>query len=116
MTIKPPFGRQGNKTPILQKIIKEIPQHKTFVELFAGSAVLYFNIKNAERSVINDLDKDVYNRLKLLEKAPLDINLYKQDLDTLPRIKHFFTHHSNSIPDRILYEKIKSNLGFLVFL
>ena len=71
---KPPFSRQGNKTPILPDILKLIPPHKVYCELFAGSAVVFFNKKKSEKNILNDLDKEVYGRLKLLQKAPSDIS------------------------------------------
>jgi len=120
--IKPPYCRQGNKLPILPTIIPLIPQHKTYVELFAGSAVLFFNIPKATKNVLNDLDDDVYNRLKLLQKAPLNPDLYEKDLNTLTKITQFYHHHTQKDPtmlyqpkeiaDEILYEKIKACNGF----
>jgi DNA adenine methylase len=120
--IKPPFNRQGNKLPILKNIIPLIPPHNTYVELFAGSAVLFFNIPKAKKNVLNDLDEDVYDRLRLLKKAPLDTSLYRQDLNNLTNITQFYHHQKQDdtdmlyepkeIADEILYHKIKSANGY----
>jgi len=110
--IKPPYCRQGNKLPILDKIIPLIPPHHTYCELFAGSAVLFFNIHKAKKNVLNDLDDDVYNRLKLLQKAPLNKDLYRKDLNRLTAITQFYHHHKDTIPDDILFEKIRACNGF----
>jgi len=121
--IKPPFNRQGNKLPILKNIIPLVPPHTTYVELFAGSAVLFFNLPKAKKNVLNDLDEDVYDRLRLLKKAPLDPSLYKQNLNTLTSITQFYHHHTQDdadilyepkeIADEILYQKIKSSNGYM---
>jgi DNA adenine methylase len=110
--IKPPFCRQGNKTPILKEIIELIPQHKIYCEPFVGSAVVFFNLPKVKLSILNDLDKDVYNRLKLLQKAPLDITKYRHDLNTLEKVKDFYEHHNNTINDLLLYHKISACSGF----
>lgn len=121
--IKPPFNRQGNKLPLLKNIIPLVPSHNTYVELFAGSAVLFFNLPKAKKNVLNDLDEDVYDRLKLLKKAPLDPSLYEKDLNTLTKLTMFYHHHNQDDPDilyepkeiadEILYQKIKSSNGYM---
>jgi DNA adenine methylase len=110
--IKPPFCRLGNKTPILKEIIELIPQYKIYCEPFVGSAVVFFNLPKVKLSILNDLDKDVYNRLKLLQKAPLDITKYRHDLNTLEKVKDFYVHHNNTINDLLLYHKISACSGF----
>jgi DNA adenine methylase len=110
--LKAPFCRQGNKYPLLDEIIPYIPPHMVYVELFAGSGVVLFNKEKAKINVLNDLDKDTIDRFKLLKKAPIDQTLYRQDLNTLPKIKQFYNHHSNSLTDQMLYTKIQACNGF----
>jgi len=110
--IKAPFCRQGNKKPILEEIKKLVPKHKIYCEPFTGSGIVFFNLPKADLSILNDLDKDVYERLKLLKKAPLQLTKYKSDLNTFKKIKDFYNNHTNSIPDLILYYKIKACNGF----
>ena len=86
--IKPPFCRQGNKSPILKNIIELVPPHRIYCEPFVGSGVVFFNLPKADISILNDLDKDVYDRLRLLQKAPLDVTKYENDLNTLEKIKN----------------------------
>ena len=56
--------------PIMNQLLDLIPQHSLYVEVFTGSGALFFN-KNETKSVLNDLDKDVVYRLKLLKKTPI---------------------------------------------
>ena len=110
--VKPPFSRQGNKTPILPDILKLIPPHKTYCELFAGSAVVFFNKKKSEKNILNDLDKEVYDRLKLLQEAPLDLSQYKNNLNNLEDLHSFYIIPPQTIPDKILHSKITSSNGY----
>ena len=110
--IKAPFCRQGNKKSILEDIKKLVPIHKIYCEPFTGSGIVFFNLPKAELSILNDLDKDVYERLKLLQKAPLQLTKYKSDLNTSEKIKDFYNNHNKTIPDLILYHKIKACNGF----
>jgi DNA adenine methylase len=110
--IKPPYCRQGNKQPILNELIDLIPQHLIYCEVFVGSATLFFNKEKADVNILNDLDKDVYYRLKYLQKAPLNKSLYRSDLKTLNSIKFFFNEPPTAIADNILYYKIKACNGF----
>lgn len=110
--MKAPFARQGGKQETLEQIIKLIPPHNTYCELFAGSAILFFNLPKAKFSVLNDLDHDVYERLKLLQKAPL--NSMYASLDTLQELKNFYNLKHTTIADKIIYHRIKANNGFNV--
>jgi DNA adenine methylase len=110
----PPFNRIGNKLPMISDILKLIPPHKTYVEVFAGSASVFFNKEKAKHNIINDLDKDISYRLNLLKKAPDDINKYRKFTD-VKEVKDFyknFNSNNASISDKIIYEFIKSSTGF----
>lgn len=106
-----PYCRQGNKYRLRNQIIPLLPEHKIYVEPFAGGANIFFNKDKADKNILNDLDKDVYDRLIALQKAPLDKNKYI-DLKNLDELKKFYINHSNSVPDQIIYHKIKSCYGF----
>lgn len=110
--IKPPFGRQGNKYRIREKIIPLIPYHKTYIELFAGSAAIFFNKEKAENNVLNDLDNDTIRRLRLIKSAPTNPDLYRSDLDTLNKIKAFYNTKPTNKAEQILREKIITSTGF----
>ena len=61
---------------------------------------------------MNDLDKEVYGRLKLLQKAPSDISQYKNNLNTFENLNTFYNTPPQTIPDKILHSKITSNNGY----
>lgn len=110
--IRPPFNRQGNKYPIRTKIIPLIPPHDTYVELFAGSASIFFNKAKAERNILNDLDKGTASSFRMVMEAPLDIKSYPNP-STIPAVKRFFVRPIGSrIQDRMVHYKIASSYGF----
>jgi len=110
--LKPPFGRIGNKFKLRYKIVKLIPQHKIYVEPFAGSGAIFFNKEKADINVLNDLNKDVIKRFRMVRNAPSDLSTYKQDLNTISKLKKFYTNHSNSKQDKLLMEHIRISNGF----
>jgi len=112
LSIQPPFARQGNKFPIRNKIVPLIPPHKTYVELFAGSAAIFFNKEKAEENVLNDLDKKTANTFRMVKQAPIDPESYPS-LPTLVSAKKYFNRPvGTSIQDRMVHHKIASSTGF----
>jgi len=89
--VHPPYCRIGNKWQILKYIIPLIPDHNIYVELFTGSGAVFFNKSKVDVNVLNDLDPDIIDRLKMLSHASVDLKDYRSGLDTLPKIKHFLT-------------------------
>jgi DNA adenine methylase len=94
--LKPLICRQGNKFLLRDKIIPKLPPHKRYVELFAGSAAIFFNKEKAEESILNDLDKNTYNSLQLMKKAPTDPSKYTMDISTIDKTKQFYAKHINT--------------------
>lgn len=81
--LRPPFCRAGNKYPVKDLILSQIPEHTTYVEPFAGSSAIFFNKPKADRNVLNDLDTKMINNLKLIKNAPKDPAIW----DSLPKLK-----------------------------
>ena len=113
-SLKPPFCRQGNKYMSRRQILKWFPTDiPVYVELFAGSGAIFFNKEDkSRRNILNDLDKNVIDRFRLLKKAPGGDTGWRNDLNTLAKIKRFFSDHGSSIQDKILFEKIRTCNGF----
>jgi DNA adenine methylase len=134
-SLKPPFCRQGNKYMIRREIMAWFPSDlggdghddhdghdghddvSVYVELFAGSAALFFNLEKTRgvKYVLNDLDRDMIGRFRLLKKAPLDGD-YRHDLNTLPKLKKFYSEivegKRASLEDLVLFEKVRTCNGF----
>lgn len=111
--LKPAFRRQGNKYPMRNILIPLIPaEHKRYVELFSGSGAIFWNKPKAEENVLNDLDKDVYNQYMLLKRAPLDSSKYPLHLDTVSKIKTYYSKKPETIAEKLIWYKIKTGNGF----
>src|SRR2546423_11774722 len=62
-----PFPYVGGKTRLAKKIIERFPEHRTYVELFAGGARVLFGKQPSTIEVINDLDNDVSNFFRVCQ-------------------------------------------------
>lgn len=69
MPVHPIISRVGGKSKIAQNIVDMIPEHKIYVEPFVGGGSIFFKKKEAEKNVINDKDKDIYNIYKDVVKV-----------------------------------------------
>jgi DNA adenine methylase len=107
--MKPPFPRIGNKMPIINELLEFIPEHDLYVEVFTGSGALFFN-KPITKSILNDLDEVVTNRLKLLKKVPL-FEWQPNPAKTLEEYRIFFDRPIKTLKDAVLHEMQKTH-GF----
>jgi DNA adenine methylase len=93
--LKSPLRRYGGKGRMVATLLPFIPNHKTYVEVFAGSAALFFEKPVSDIEVVNDLDSGLVNffkvvrdeeklqRLaKLLELTPYSLEQFELYRDT----------------------------------
>jgi DNA adenine methylase len=127
--LKPPFCRQGNKYMIRREIMEWFPVDgvRVYVELFAGSGAIFFNLgrdgsggfggEKKVKYVLNDLDRGVVDRFRLLKKVPLDGD-FRHDLNTLGKLKTFYRDvqakgaGAPTLEDKLIFEKIRTCNGF----
>ena len=64
------FNYFGGKYTHLDFILKRLPETKTYVEVFGGSAVVLLNKKPSPIECYNDLNENVYNFFKVLRTSP----------------------------------------------
>ncbi|KRU29360.1 DNA adenine methylase [Clostridium sporogenes] len=65
--LKPPIPRMGGKSKLRKTIIKMIPEHTCYVELFLGAGWVFFGKEPSKVEVINDIDKDLINLFKMIK-------------------------------------------------
>jgi len=82
---KPLIPYFGGKQRVADEIISKFPEHKTFVEPFAGGASVYWKNTVPDKFVINDLNKDVCTVYKVAKNNPG--NLKKCDLTDMNKEK-----------------------------
>lgn len=86
---KSPLFWLGSKTALIEDIIKIIPEHKIYVEPFAGGATIFFYKNLVELNVLNDIDYNLTNfymqaklngdeLIKYIEAIPYNIDLLKK--------------------------------------
>lgn len=75
------FGSSGGKFHLAKKISPIIPEHKTYVEPYAGGAAVYFYKEPAAKEVLNDMDPGIafaYRFIRDMTPAQFDA-LKKKD-------------------------------------
>ena len=92
-------------------IVPLLPPHTTYIEPFVGTGAIFFNKPKAQKNVLNDLDKDTYRFLKLLQKAPVDISKYPES-KTVEGHKALWNKKPTSVADKIVHELIRTCSGF----
>ena len=66
--VRPPYSSPAGKMRMAKSFLKIIPDHKVYVEPFAGSGAVLFAKPRAETEVLNDLDSEIADALKTLSK------------------------------------------------
>lgn len=105
--IRPPFPYYGAKGRLAGQIVDLMPQHRIYVEPFAGSAAVLFAKPAAPVEVINDLDRNVITFFRVLRDVPDALvralrftpyardefaaaDLSEEDITDLERARRFF--------------------------
>lgn len=58
----------GSKWNIAPQLVELIPEHHSYVEPFFGSGAVLFNKPASDIETINDLDSDVVNLFRCIQK------------------------------------------------
>lgn len=99
--LKPLFGRMGSKYTMIDEITSQIPPHTIYVEPFVGGGSIFWNKTPAEKSVINDLDKELIDGYRAFKKASLSSLQALDYLDsTLPK-KDYKTEQYRNMIDKL---------------
>lgn len=62
-----PFSYIGGKRALAGRIIALFPEHKTYVEPFAGGAQVFFRKQPSKVEVLNDLDREIVNFYRICQ-------------------------------------------------
>ena len=60
----------GSKWSLAKYIVSIIPEHKSYLEPFAGSLAVLFNKERSPIETVNDLDGNIVNLLKVIRDNP----------------------------------------------
>jgi DNA adenine methylase len=62
-----PLAYLGGKNRVAKKIIALIPEHTCYIEPFCGGAQILFHKNLSKVEVLNDLNEDVFNFLRVCQ-------------------------------------------------
>jgi hypothetical protein len=111
-SLRPLFCRQGNKYLHRKDIIPIIPPHKRYVELFVCSGAIFGSKEKAQETILNDLYKGTTKGFNLIKKTSLDMDTYREDLNSLSKIKVFWDSEPHTNEDKVIREIIRTCYGF----
>jgi DNA adenine methylase len=66
-TVKSFLSYRGGKSLLVNKIIKRIPDHVCYCEVFAGAAWLLFGKEESKVEIINDINKDLITLYRVIK-------------------------------------------------
>lgn len=69
----PPFAYYGGKTTLADRIVAALPEHRHYVEPFAGSLAVLLAKPRAKFETVNDLDHQVMTFWRVLRDRPEDL-------------------------------------------
>jgi DNA adenine methylase len=91
-----PLPYIGGKRRIAPRLIALIPAHTTYVEPFAGGAQVFFHKTPSKVEVLNDLDSEIVNFLRICQRHPEELS---RQLLWQPASRRLFEQHLMQPPD-----------------
>lgn len=73
-----PLAYLGGKNRIAKKIISVIPEHTCYIEPFCGGAQVFFHKEPSQVEILNDLDEDIFNFLRVCQLHHHELVRYLQ--------------------------------------
>ncbi|MFE2999891.1 DNA adenine methylase [Nocardia sp. NPDC059246] len=71
--MKPPMAYYGGKTTIAAKVAEMLPEHRHYVEPFAGSLAVLLAKPATRMETVNDIDGDLMTFWRVLRDRPADL-------------------------------------------
>lgn len=68
-----PLAYIGGKRRVATQISRLIPEHTTYVEPFSGGAQVFFHKRPSRVEVLNDLDGEIVNFLRVCQQHPREL-------------------------------------------
>src|SRR5436190_13566956 len=90
-----PLAYIGGKRRIAKQLVALIPNHITYVEPFAGGAQVFFHKPRSKVEVLNDLDDEIVNFLRVCQRHPQELSRL---LRWQPASRRLFEWHADQPP------------------
>lgn len=78
--VRQPFGSPGGKRFMADRLVRMMPPHKTYVEVFAGGLAVFWKKKPSEKEVVNDKDADIIMAYRTIQ------NLTPEEWESLKKM------------------------------
>jgi len=78
--LKPAFGWIGGKSKLTADIIKVIPQHTHYIEVFGGSLALLYAKDKSDVEIVNDINDHLVNLHRCIRSNHRSLNIYLQNM------------------------------------
>jgi DNA adenine methylase Dam len=108
--VRPPFHYIGNKFKRIEQILKHIPEHKTFYDMFGGSGVVGLNVLKT-----NKCESVVYNEINEYVFA-LMYHIVHNNSDFIKKVlleEEKFVNN-DSKPDKLKYLELRSRFNLMM--
>ena len=86
-----PLPYIGGKRRIARQLLALVPDHVTYVEPFAGGAQLFFHKPRSQVEILNDLDGEIVNFLRVCQRHPGEL---ERTLRWQPASRKLFEWHA----------------------
>src|SRR5438876_12233303 len=90
-----PLSYIGGKRRLARTLVPLIPAHTTYVEPFAGGAQVFFHKPRSDVEVLNDLDEEIVNFLRICQRHPQEL---ARLLAWQPASRQIFQQHQQHDP------------------
>jgi DNA adenine methylase len=75
-----PLARPGGKNTLVRRLLTLIPEHRIYVEPFAGTATLLFAKERSYWELLNDTDGEILNFFRVSKHRPAELaELFEQE-------------------------------------
>ena len=93
-----PIAYIGGKNRLASKIIEHFPDHQTYIEPFCGGAQVFFRKEPSRVEILNDLNDDIINFLRICQLHHEELVRYLQYAVVSRRLFDLF---EKTNPDRV---------------
>ncbi len=102
----------GSKYKSADWIIRQFPEHHSYLEPFFGSGAILFNKKRSDIETVNDIDGEVINLFRQIKEVPQAI---EKEIYFLPYSREIYEAAFEGMPkndlERAINFIIRSNMG-----
>jgi DNA adenine methylase len=116
--MKSPLKWVGGKSKLVGKLIPLFPEHKGYVEVFGGSAIMLLSKEKSKWEILNDFDSNLMNFWSVIQNAHGEfIESFEWELVSRERFDYYKSKYKNNTFDDSIerakgfYYMVKAGFG-----